>query len=179
MKIKYLNFNTTNFKNVSQVETQNQHGNQNLSKIAKVAGCVGLAYIGIGLASKNNFNKNILKKGLEKGDELLINKKTGEAFTGKIKSNVGMIIGFNKIETRVFENGVITEKTYKDVFGRELFGYFYKNGKLCIDVSVYKTFKKNKRFSYTWRKEDGNTCHFDGISNKSLFEHIRKIIKNK
>jgi hypothetical protein len=179
MKIKYLNFNTTNFKNVSQVETQNKRGNKNLSNIGYIARCIGLTYIGVGLISKSCFDKNILRKGLKMKDELLINKKTGEAFTGKIKSNVGMIIGFNKIETRVFENGVITEKTYKDVFGRELFGYFYKNGKLCIDVSVYKTFKKNKRFSYTWRKEDGNTCHFDGISDKSLFEHIRKIIKNK
>ncbi|MBO5738153.1 hypothetical protein J6R97_02295 [bacterium] len=179
MKIKYLNFNTTTFKNISQVETQNQHGNQNLSKIAKVAGCVGLAYIGIGLASKNNFNKNILKKGLEKGDELLINKKTGEAFTGKIKSNVGTIIGFNKIETCVFKNGIITEKTYKDIFGRELQGYFYKNNEICVNAHIYKSFRKDKRFAIAWKRKNGSTCHLDGITKDSIFDIARKLLNNE
>ena len=56
------------------------------SKLGYGVGVAGVAFISAGLISKSSFNKNILKKGLEIREGLLRDKKTGEVFTGKIKS---------------------------------------------------------------------------------------------
>ena len=149
------------------------------SKLGYGVGVAGVAFVSAGLISKSSFNKNILKKGLEIREGLLRDKKTGDVFTGKIKSNTGLIIGFNKVETRSFENGVITEKTYKNILGREIEGVFYKDGKECLDVFVKtKGADSQKRMiAACWRDKNDNVIDLDIYRKGSAFDWARNLVK--
>lgn len=110
-----------------------------------------------------------------------MNPKTGEKFTGNIKSYVGRI-GFNRIETRSFVDGVITEKTYKNAAGAELDGFFYKDGKECLKVHVgYPYFvpcsKSAAVYRYTQDKTGMEHTDMRGFSGKSVFAWARNFVK--
>lgn len=175
----YQNCNT--FLSTQPTKINKEQRKEKMIQTASGIGIVGLSLIGTGLASKSKFTKNISRKGLEFKNGVLVKKATGEAFSGKIKSNVGLIFGFNKIETRVFDNGIITEKTYKNLFGREKEGYFYKDGKECLDVFIksqnIKT--KNKKIATTWRSLDNSFIDTDGYRKGSVFEWARNLVKEE
>ncbi len=62
---------------------------------------------------KISFEELLNKKGLEFRNNVLVNKSTGENFTGELKrstNDYGKGSGFKNIETRRFEEGIITEK---------------------------------------------------------------------
>ncbi len=171
----------------NSVLTNFQKKDEKLSK--KNAAAITAAGIGVttmtiaisGLITKGNFSKNIAKKGLEFRNNLLVNKHTGEKFTGKIKSNIGTI-GFDKIETQIYESGVLTEKNYKNALGKELYGTFYKDGKEFMNVQIgYPYFVPyNKSVAtYMYNKEKTITLHADrrGFSGKSVFEWARNYVK--
>lgn len=144
-------------------------------------GVAGMIIVGTGLACKGNFNKSIAKKGLEFKNNILINKNTGEKFTGDIKSNIGKI-GFNHVETQSFVDGIITEKTYKNILGKELSGTFYKDGKECLNVQIgYPYFVPYNKSVAVYRHTQDNsaTQHMDkrGFSGKSVFEWARNFVK--
>lgn len=146
-------------------------------------GVISMIIIGTGLSSKGSFAKNIAKKGLELKDNLLINSKTGEKYTGTIKSNVGKI-GFNKVESQKYENGVITEKIYKNIFGREKSGIFYKDGKECLKVKIgYPYFVPYNKSVAAYRYSEDKTAaeHYDmsGFSFESVFEWARNLVKKE
>ena len=163
----------------AKINEENQRKN-NVKKIIGGVGVAGLAFFVAGILSKSNFAKNIAAKGLDIKDDILIKKETGEAFSGKIKSNIGKYIGFNRVETVVFEKGVIIEKTYKNMLGQEKYGSFYKEGKECLDVFInhQNIVTKKKRLSTTWRNESNTTCiETDGFHKGSVFEWARKLVK--
>ena len=144
-------------------------------------GVAGMMIIGTGIASKGNFNKSIAKKGLEFKNNVLINKTTGEKYTGNIKSNVGKI-GFNRVESQSFVDGIITEKTYKNIVGSEISGTFYKDGKECLNVQIGYPYivPYNKSVAVYYYSQDNNKVqHMDkrGFSGKSVFEWARNFVK--
>ena len=111
----------------------------------------------------------------------MVDSKTGEKFTGTVRSFVGKI-GFNRIESQSFVDGVITEKTYKNMFGSELGGVFYKDGKECFKVTIgYPYFVPYNKAVATYRyaQDKSATVHTDrrGFSFKSVFEWARNYVK--
>ena len=180
-----MRVSTTNFRYNPSLE------NKTKTKLCKhyiISGITGIGVasmviVGIGMSYKGNFNKSIAKKGLELKNNILINKNTGEKFTGEIKSYIGKI-GFNRIETQSFVDGILTEKTYKNALGQELSGSFYKNGKECLNVQIGYPYliPYHKLVMVCRYAKDNNTIqHFDkkGFSGKSVFEWARNFVKEK
>ena len=178
--ISAINFQSTN-TTYSQRYTNKKVSKENRRMVVLGIGAAGMIIVGAGIACKGNFSKSIAKKGLVLKDNVLINKKTGEKYTGVIKSNVGKI-GFNRIESQNFVDGVITEKTYKDAFGKELSGVFYKDGKECFLVEIgYPYFISYNKSVVTYRysQDKGVMEHTDrrGFTGKSVFEWARNFVK--
>ena len=136
--MKILSINNISKHNYITYKQNDQTANKKNEKIKNIAlgvGATTMLTIGAGLLSKGNFYKTIEKKGLILKDGILIEKSSGKKYTGEIKSNVGKL-GFTKIETIKFVDGIINEKIYKNLLGQELEGYFYKDGKKCMYVQV-------------------------------------------
>ena len=178
--IQPVQFKSTNtFK--KQVHVKQNYSKEKQAMLVLGIGVAGMIIVGTGIASRGNFNKSITKKGLVLKDNILVKKDTGEKFTGTIKSNIGKI-GFNRVETRNFVEGVITEKTYKDALGKELSGTFYKDGKECLFVEIgYPYFVPYNKSVATYRYSQHKTAmeHMDkrGFSGKSVFEWARNFVK--
>ncbi len=188
--IKYVNKSVSRvaFKKVQNTAPQENQKRAEKSEIRKkirkymplIIGAAGALAIVAGVLSKSTFEENIAKKGLEFRDNVLVNKETGEKFTGKIKSNVGAI-GFNRRETKVFTNGIIDEVTYRSTLGRELEGTFYKDGKEFMSGHMCSSiFSKDNRYGTYYYLEDGEIFkHGDGYNLKEpFFEYMRNCTKN-
>lgn len=186
-QVKYVNQSVPRvaFKKAQSTAPQeNPEKSEMRKKIRKymplIIGAAGALAIVAGILSKSTFKENIAKKGLEFRDNVLVNKETGEKFTGKIKSNVGAI-GFNRRETRVFTNGIIDEVTYRSTLGRELEGTFYKDGKEFMSGHMCGSIlPKHNRFGTYRYLENGEIFeHGDGYNLKeSFFEYMRNCTKN-
>lgn len=177
--IKFNDYHTNNYQ-LDNYYQRNQINNEVKMVATGILGSMAII-TAAGLLSKSNFDKKIAKMGLEIKDNLLINKSTGEKFTGKINSNVGKL-GFTKIETQEYIDGVIKERIYKNFYGKELEGYFYKNGKECIKVQVnYPYFiPYNKHVvSYHYNEKHTECRHQDlyGFEKESVFEWARNVVK--
>ena len=127
-------------------------------------------------AMKKSLQKVFTQKGLILKEGTLIVSKTGEKFSGTIKRHVGTF-GFIK-ETRKYDNGLLSEKLYHNLFGKELDGYFYKNGILHTSVNVNSyPFTKSKLYSINEYYKGDNAVVKEGYSeNKGS---IFKIISDK
>ena len=170
---------------------EKQHRKNNSNKVLKEnmtmtafgIGVAGMMILGAGIACRGNFSNSIAKRGLIYKDNVLIDSKTGKKFTGTIKSYVGKL-GFNRIESQSFVDGVITEKTYKNMFGSELGGVFYKDGKECLKVNIGYPFfvPYNKAVAtYRYTPDKSEVVHADrrGFSFKSVFKWARDFVKEK
>lgn len=157
-----------------------------LSLLGAIAAAYGI-YVAVMIAKKPpkmTFEELLAKKGLEFRNEFLVNKSTGEKFTGELKRSTdeyGKGSGFKNIETRRFENGIITENTNKDLWGNEISGKFYKEGKVYSNVEIYYA-REGKIYSFTIFKEYGNIeiighgkCQ---KKKESVFKDCREWIKN-
>lgn len=124
-----------------------------------------------------SFSKAILKQGVCFENGVAIVKKTGKKFTGAVSRNTGFL-GCKK-ETTQFTDGIITEKVYHDLFGRELYGRFYKEGKLYLTVGKSRGFSSEKLpkgvYSYTTINDPLDAIH--RIKTDSVFEWARNNIK--
>lgn len=143
---------------------------------------LGAAIIELKKPPRKSFEKMLKKNNLEFRDNVLVKKENGERFTGEIRRSTGKpdkFKGREMIETQKFDNGIITEKTYKDVFNREIEGYFYKDGELKLRVfSVIED--EEKRFGFYPYENGQATILGDGYmkKNESVFEWAREWIKN-
>ncbi len=157
-----------------------------LGILGAIAAAYGI-YVAVMIAKKPpkiSFEELLNKKGLEFRNNVLVNKSTGENFTGELKrstNDYGKGSGFKNIETRRFEEGIITEKTNKDLWGNEISGKFYKEGQLFSDVEVYYE-REGKIFSFSIYKKNGNQFAIGhGKCQKkkdSVFKDCREWIKN-
>lgn len=157
-----------------------------LGALGAIAAAYGI-YVAVMIAKKPpkmSFEELLNKKGLEFRNEILVNKQTGEKFTGELKRSTdeyGKGSGFKNIETRIFKDGIITEKTNKDLWGNEREGKFYKDGKLFSDITVFYG-REGKIFSFSIYKQNG-TQFADGHGKcqkkkESVFKDCREWIKN-
>ena len=98
---------------------------------------LGLAALGLKKTSKMSFEEALKKNGVEIKDGVATLIKSGEKFTGKIQRFEKR----NRKESVKFVDGVMTEKLYHNILGKELDGYFYKNG------ACYKVYGSSKLFT--------------------------------
>ena len=177
---------STNFKS-NNIKKQNSGSNSSENKNAlKAAGAIsllglaGLSAYGITILNKKpprrTFEALLKEKDLAFKDNVLFDK-LGNKFSGTLSRSTGKKgeTGFEMIETKLFNNGILEEQIYKDCFNNELKGTFYKNGKIVSEVNVFSS-GKNKGFSYTKYREDGcsgSMGHGLVERNKSVFDIFR------
>lgn len=176
----------TNFESNSkkkQNSGRNSSDNKNAIKAAGVVSLIGLAGLsayGIAILNKKpprkTFEALLKEKDLVLKDNVLFDKH-GNKFSGRLTRNTGEKgeTGFEMIETKLFNNGMLEEQIYKDCFNNELKGTFYKNGKIVSKVDVFSN-GKNKGFSYTKYRADGRGSSIGhGLVRKyeSVFESFR------
>ncbi len=143
---------------------------------------LGAAIIELKKPPRKSFEKMLKKNGLEFRENILVKKETGEKFTGELKRSTGKPDKFKHremIETQRFENGIRTERTYTDVFNREIEGFFYKDGELKLEVfAVIES--GEKRFGFYPYKNGQIVLFGDGYMKKdeSVFEWARDYVKN-
>lgn len=131
---------------------------------------------GKGKAAKMNYEEALTKAGVELKDGLAYIKSTGEKYTGKIKRNISI----NKKETVNFEEGIMTERLHHNMFGREMDGEFFENGKLKLKVGNH-TGLIWKSFPFYVFENGDKVSSGDVLSTKirSVFEWARKAVKDK
>ena len=178
-----MNINVCN--NLTQVSTPNKicfKANDNTSKdnVSRylVGGTVTAAALVFAYkkGEKKELEKVLKKNGIVLQNGIAKKIESEELFTGFIKRNVKHF-GL-KTETSKYVNGELREQLYHDLFGRELKGLFYKNGKLKEEVTVDSNIKKkNKAFMAYQYSDNGNLIKSsDGFVPKteSIFEIYRK-----
>ena len=134
----------------------------------------GLALVGLSKTSKSTFEEALKKNGVEIKDGIAKLVKNNERFTGKIERFETR----NRKETVNFVDGIMTEKLYHNLLGKELEGRFYKNGEevLKIHASVGQV-KNTHGFLYSGK---GIQTYKSGpfVETKEGFAWAREYIKN-
>ena len=125
---------------------------------------------------RKTFEELLKEKELNIKNDLMFDK-LGNKFSGILARSTGEKgkNGHEMIETQVYKNGLLEEKTYKDRFNNELMGYFYKNGKIVSHVDITGS-GKNRVFAFSRYNKDGRCVTIgDGLSRdgKSIFETFR------
>ena len=123
--------------------------------------------------SIKSLSKLLSSQGAELKDGVAVLSKTGEKFTGTVKRRVGSL-GLKR-ETIKFEEGLMAEKIYHDIFGRELEGEFYKAGILRLRVGPGKNYSMVK-FDSKGKCEAMSECKTKGGVSK--FESARNILSS-
>ena len=133
---------------------------------------LGAATYGYKKTSPIAYEEALKKAGVQIEDNIATLIESGEKYTGKIERFVNR----NKKETIEFKDGIIKEKLYHNLFGKELEGYFYKDGKEVLKIwkSVGQQ-KNNSGFSYSGENV-ANTKSAAFIATKDGFEWARKFI---
>lgn len=150
-KIQNINFQST-LKHNDKSDTEksipkSENDKTTLTLLGLAVG--GALAVLLGQKSKMSFEKALLKEGVKIKDGIAIIQETGKKYTGTIKRKVnayGM-----KREIVTYKDGLITEKLYKDILGRELEGHFYKEGKPYL--TIWKDAKKGNRFKIRYDNE--------------------------
>ncbi len=129
---------------------------------------LGMATIVYKKTKPITFEKALEKAGVQIKDGIATVKETGKYFSGKIQR----FETHSSKETTKFNNGVISEKLYHSITGKERKGEFYKNGKLKLQVTGI-----GDAYAYT---EYGNSgmVKGDGLipKNFTLFEVARDMM---
>ena len=168
--------NETNFKE-QPVENKNNNLLKDVCIAAAAVGVAGVSAMFVHGYSKS-LSKVLEKKGLEIKDGIAYVKETNEKYTGKIehlKNKFG-----TKKEVLSYNQGQLEEKLNYNMFGRELDGYFYRDGVLRVSVRPYVKNGGKKMFPYYVYDKDGkivscNDCF--GADIKSVFDYIRDVVK--
>ena len=115
-----------------------------------------------------SFEEALKKNGVEIKDGIATLIKSGEKFTGKIQRFEKR----NRKESVKFVDGVMTEKLYHNILGKELDGYFYKNG------ACYKVYGSSKLYTTYLYIENQLITRGDAqrMDKKSVFDKTREYI---
>lgn len=146
---------STNFRtNTQKVLKVSEDNNVNKNKKNKsllagtLAGLATLGAVAIGFkkTSPTSYEEALKKAGVMIKDNIAILTETGEKFTGKIQRFEKR----NRKETVEFIDGLMTEKIYHSLLGKELNGEFYKNGEMVLRIWKSVGQKKNSSgFAYS------------------------------
>ncbi len=162
----------------SQSTNVNDNNKSSLKTGLAAVAALGITTLALTKGRTKSFEKALEKQGVTIKDGLAVVKDSGEKFSGAIKRNIKPF-GLKK-ETVQFDKGIMTEKVYHDVFGREVAGEFYKNGKLHISVQIYGRSSQKKFISSAFFDQNGKYLHNDRgtcSTKESVFETYRKGIK--
>ena len=178
LRIEPTTTNIKNFKSYNKRKVRAQSPNGDKTMLAPTL--IGLTTIAASIAfltktSKKSYNEALKKAGVQIKDNIAILDKSGEKFTGKIQRYENR----NRKETINFVDGIITEKLYHDIFGKEIEGEFYKDGKKVLKIWKSTGQAKGTR-GYKYH-EEGTKIIEDGnfIETKNGFEWARQFIKKK
>ena len=168
MKVDSLKTYNINYQ--SEVENK-----KTTLKNTQIIGVISVGALGgavlCGHFSVRSLQSALKKQGVELRNGIATIIENNQNYTGTIKRRMGKL-GLKR-EIVKFEDGNLAEKTIRDIFGKELEGEFYKDGKLRIRVG------QGKRYSMIKYDQDGNTeaifeCKKDNSSSK--FEKARDYI---
>lgn len=163
--------------NDSKLQNMNKQQNKYIEK-----SLITIAALGVSLAiaapyTKKDIFKGLKSNGLEIKNGLIVSSKTGEKFTGTIKYN-SKPFGLEK-ESVSYLDGKTTEIVHHSITGKELNGYFFKNGKLYLTVGNI-TRNKNRQFYPCYEHDlEGKVIKVSDCfaePNESIFDKIRKSI---
>ncbi len=169
--IQYIRSHNTQLENKSSYK-------DNALKIGITATALGITTLALTKGRTKSFEKALEKQGVTIKDGLAVVKDSGEKFSGAIKRNIKPF-GLKK-ETVQFDKGIMTEKVYHDVFGREVAGEFYKDGILRVRIPGIHHTKNDVIYPfYVYDKNNKITITADNFGSKkgSVFEAMREKIK--
>ena len=129
---------------------------------------LGLAAIGLKKTSIMTYEEALRKNGVEIKNGIATLIKSGEKFTGKVQRFEKR----NRKESVEFVDGVMTEKLYHNILGKELDGYFYKKG-ACYKVNGSRKLFTTYLYIDNRLIERADAQKFD---NSSVFEKTREYV---
>ena len=165
--------NPQSAKDKSKIKEKGGDSNTMLSLSITGLAIAGLAAVGLKKTYIMSYEEALKKNGVEIKNGIATFIKTGKKFTGKIQRFEAR----NRKETVEFADGIIQEKIYHNLFGRELDGMFYKDGKLRLKVTKHGG-SKHKAFGVREYDKDGNFSRGEaGGEIDSVFAWARKAVK--
>lgn len=161
---------------VSKIEKQENQKSMLITSLAALA-AAGVAAVGLKKTTPISYEKALEKAGVEIKNGIATVIKTGEKYTGKIQRYESR----TKKETVNFVDGILTEKLYHNLLGKELEGIFYKEGEPVLKIWKSVGQEKNSRgFSYVL-KGNAPTKPRSFVNTKDGFawarEYLEKIKK--
>lgn len=173
-------FISLNFKSDNEEKSKPIKSGKKESEKSMITGtliglaAVGAAVLGVKKTSPISYEEALKKAGVEVKNNIATLIESGEKFTGKIQRFEKR----NRKETVEFVDGVITEKLYHNLMGKELGGEFYKNGKQVLRIWASAGQKKNS-YGFVYSGEGIPTYEFGPfVETKEGFAWAREYIKN-
>ena len=170
-----ISFKTQNYnKNSNESKSIQKDNNKKIFFSLAGLATAGLALVGLSKTSKSTFQEALQKNGVEIKDGIAKLIKNGEKFTGKIERYETR----NRKETVNFVDGIMTEKLYNNLLGKELEGRFYKNGEEVLKIFAAAGQKENSYgFLYSGK---GIQTYKSGpfVETKEGFAWAREYVKN-
>ncbi len=127
-----VNFKTTEPKSATSPTEIKKNKENKLMLTGTLVGLatIGVAAIGLKITAPKNYEEVLKKAGIKIKDGIAILAETGEKYTGKVQRFETR----NRKETVKYVNGIMTEKLYHNLTGKELQGDFYKEGKRVLQI---------------------------------------------
>ena len=169
-----------NLKSKAQNSSKDSNKTDNKKEKSMLTGALvclaaaGIAALSLKKVSPTTYEEALKKAGVEIKNDVAVLTKTGENFTGKIQRFETR----NRKETVNFANGIMTEKLYHNILGKELEGCFYKDGEQVLKIWKSAGQAKNSSgFSYSG-KNIPETKPAAFIETKDGFAWAREFLKN-
>lgn len=144
IKTNSLMFNAVHSENKNSADKSTTNNRSKLALSLVALATIGLSIVGVKKTAKMTFDEALKKNGVEIKNGIATLIENGEKFTGKIQRFETR----NRKETVEFADGLMKEKVYHNLFGRELNGEFYRDGNLKVRVNSYFTKDGQKTFTY-------------------------------
>lgn len=178
LRVEPTNAAIMNFKASESINSEPEKPGKKENK-AMIAGtlaglaAIGAAAIGLKKTAKMSYEDALKKAGVQVKDGIATLIESGEKFTGKIQRFEKR----NRKETVEFVDGVMTEKVYHSLTGKELEGEFYKNGKRVLRIwKSVGQIKGSRGFTYM-EKNVPPVCDGPFIETKEGFKWAREYVK--
>ena len=162
-------------KEILRQEVSDKKNDKILAGSLAALSVLGLTAVGLLKTRTTSFEDALKKSGVILKDNIATIANTGERFTGKIERYTKR----NRKETTQYIDGIITEKVYHNAFGKEIEGYFYKNGMLRFRVNLVN--RGNRRYVMSTEFKDNNkVSNSTGIEKEknTTFDAFRTAVKN-
>lgn len=163
--------NNQNSKDIQTDNVQNNPSEKHLIALS-LGGLATLGAVAAALKTrKTSLEEALRKNGIQLKNNIATLIENGEKYTGKIERYESR----NRKETIKFVDGKMEECLYHNILGKELDGYFYKDGVKKLHVSS----SKGSIIGYAEYHQNGGLKRGEIICESSAFnwarEHIKKL----